>query len=586
MRSALPILTVSLTAFAAAGCTGTIAAAGSGDLDMNTQGPPGERGGAAGAPRGVGGGSGAGLGAGGAVASSAGQVGPMPLRVLTHEEYSRTVRDLLGDETAPGQALRAEDSGAHGFITPTPIESAGAVRDYMERAQEIAARALQRPAVLVPCASRVDATPQQENACLAEFLASFGSRAFRRPVTATETARFTKLYADLRAPAVGFGFLEALGGVLQAVLQSPSFLYRWELGEEPLVPVNGVVPLTAYQLASRLSYLLWGTMPDDELFRAARDRTLLAPDELERQATRMLRDARARDGMGGFFLQVVAGYKLDRTEKLRSKHPGWGPELIDAMKGEVTAVVSAVLLQGDGKLSTLFTAPNAMVNAALAQVYGLPDVRGTGFQPRTLERPRAGLLTLPAFLAVHALPDSTLPVTRGAFVRNEMLCQEVHLPVGLDPQPLPDPVPNQSRRDQSREHASSPACAGCHLLLDPLGYAFEHFDEIGRLQTEDGGKPVDASGVLVGLASGEVRFDGAPALMKAIVASAEFSACFARKWLVYTLGREVKEETDGRSIEVVARALRRTGGDVRALFAALVRSDAFRYRALSDQEVP
>jgi hypothetical protein len=493
--------------------------------------------------------------------------GPTPLRRLTHREYDATIRDLLGDDSHPSATFPPESSPTGFDNEAQALDVDGMLaEEYLAAAETIAAAADLE--ALLPCDAAVDG----EDACAGQFIDEFGVRAFRRPLDADLRARYVALFADSRD---AWGFDRAIELVVVAMLQSPRFLYRVELG---LAEDEGeaMVRLDGWELASRLSYLLWGSMPDDELFAAAQGGELDTPEQVRAQAERMLADPRARAMVGEFHAQWLKLPALATISKDEAVYPGFDA-LRPALDEETRAFVEHVIFDDDGDLRTLLTAPYTFVNADLAALYGVSSPGGTSLERVDLPAgQRAGLLTQAGVLAVHAKPDRSSPVLRGRFVRERLLCETMpEPPPDVDTTP-PSVDPDASTRERFEQHTTDPSCAGCHVLLDPLGFGFEHYDGIGRWRDQDGASAVDASGSVV-TGEGDVPFDGALELAEWLADSSQVRACVATQWFTWAHGR-APELVDACTTETLVDAFTAADGDIRELLVALTQTEAFYYR--------
>lgn len=495
-------------------------------------------------------------------------VGATPLRRLTRLEYANTVRDLLGPAVpSVSNAFSADTLGVAGFTVGGSITPVEAIQ-YQEAAEALAAVAIKDLKSLLPC----DQAKDGEAACADRFIGEFGKRAYRRPLVAEETADLKALYATARQD--GYDFANGIRLLLETMLQSPNFLYRGEFGL-PGATGGKMRPLTTYEVATRLSYFLWQTMPDQALFADADSGALAKPDVLEKHARRLLADPRARAtvsefGVGWLHLDygdLVKDGKLyaDFTDKAKL---AMGREL-----GEFLAEV--LLVKGDANL--LFTADYTFADAALAKIYGVTAPAGDGLAKVTFDpaQGRAGLLTQVAFLAKNAGPSAGSPTRRGVQVRENFLCQEI-------PPPPPDlevtPPKNmamKSVREQVDEHRSNPMCAPCHNTFDPIGLAFEAFDGIGRFRTTDGGKDVITTGELSGT-DVDGPLTGAKDLMTRLARSEVARKCVAQKVFRFAMAR--KETEDQAALDRVFATFASKGFDARELMVALVKSESFLYR--------
>ena len=496
--------------------------------------------------------------------------GPSPIRRLTRSEYDNTLRDLLGDTTRPSAAFPPDERGA-GFtndaenLSVSPLHA----QNYLEAAERVVARAVGGGGLarLVTCdPARGDA------ACGARFIDSWGQRAWRRPLDAQEK---TSLGQFFTAQLAAHGFAAAVEMTMQAMLQSPQFLYRGEFGAG--AAGGGFLKLSHWEMASRLSYLLWGTMPDADLFAAAQASKLGTREEVAAQARRMIQDDRARQVMATFHEQWLDLVKIDDAEKDTTAYPGFDPAMRALVRREADLFVEDTLWSGDGKLASLLTAPHSFMNARLAVFYGVSGPTGDSFQRVALNpAQRPGLLTRPGVLAAHALANQTDPVRRGKFIREQFFCQ---LPPNPPPELMirpPDLDPNLTTRERFAQHASDQSCAACHRLMDPLGLGFENFDAVGRWRDVENDKPVDASGAVFD-SDVDGPFVGAAQLAGKLAGSAQVRECVVKQWFRFGYGRSETPQ-DRCSIETLKSLYASAGHDVRQLVVALTQTDAFMYR--------
>jgi hypothetical protein len=359
------------------------------------------------------------------------------------------------------------------------------------------------------------------------------------------------------------------------MLQSSRFLYRVELGtSEPVGP--SAVPLSGYEAASRLSFAFWNSLPDAELTQAAANGSLSTRAGIENALARVLDDARGRLAMRRFLNSLILLDGLPSVVKDAKLFPEWtSGNLRGSLHVQAEHFFDYVLSEGDGKVSTLLSSPTVFVNRELGAYYGV--TAGDAFMPQVLSNGRAsGLLTLPALLALTAKPDQSSPIYRGKFVREMLLCQ-VPPPAPPDIPAPPAVEPNVSTRERLRQHEVDPACSGCHALLDPLGFGFEHYDAIGRYRDTDGGAPVDARGEITNTREIDGAFDGVGELAARLAGSAEVRDCMARQWFRHVLSR-FEQPADACSVERLVASFRVADGNLNALPAAVVATDAFAYR--------
>jgi hypothetical protein len=501
------------------------------------------------------------------------KVGNSPLRRLTRTQYTHTIRDLLGIDTDVAQGFSSDEKiGAFYSNGIAPITDLG-VEKYMEAAESLAHEAVTDVDALLPC----DPLDIGQNACVDAFIADLGRRAFRRPLRAEEREQMRDLFATAAAEG---GFDEGIRLIVQGFLQSPYFLYHVELGR-PDVDGDGFAALTQYEVASRLSYFLWNSMPDDTLLAAADADELGSAEGVRAQAERMLADPRAKDGIAAFHLQWLGVDDMSTLEKDAEMFPGFDDALKSAMQAETADFADWVIRQGDGKLETLLTAPFTVIDERMAAVYGvtLPPDHVPG-EPVMLDATqRAGLLTHASLLAKYAHVDQSSPVHRGVIVRENFLCQTLPPPPENVDNVPPDPDPNATTRERFAEHTEDPACAGCHVLIDGIGFGLENYDAVGAWRDMEGTLPVDASGEVVGTKDINGEFDGAVELAHKLAQSTEVQECVSTQWMSFALGR-VPSEEDECSTDLLMERFAASGYDVRELLLGLVETEAFRMRRI------
>jgi hypothetical protein len=497
--------------------------------------------------------------------------GDSPIRRMTRTEYDNTVRDLLGDTTEPARDFVPEEE-ALGFNNQASTLGVTQIlaEEYMDASEKIAARAVSHLDTLVGC----DPKAKGDDVCATAFIASFGKRAFRRPLAPDEITRLQGVFTWGREQS---GFATGIRLVIEAMLQSPHFLYRVELGmPEPVAP--GVVKLGPWETASRLSYLLWNSMPDDELFAAAEGGRLATPKDIEAQARRMLDDPRARRAVENFHFQWLGLRNIETLNKDPATYPKYDPKLRPLWKDETLAFLDYVVFDGEGDLTTMLTAPYSMMNEELATFYGVSGPKGEGFERVSLDPDEhAGFLTQASVLAVNAKPNQSSPVHRGKFVREQLLCQLLPPPPNNIEIKAPDPALNATTRERFAEHSKNPACAGCHRLMDPVGFGFEHYDGIGLYRDLDEGLPIDASGRINGSEDVDGPFDGPVELAHELARSEQVRSCVTKQWFRFGYGRP-EQEADTCSLRKVQDAFRASGYNIKELLVALTQTDAFLYR--------
>ena len=507
-----------------------------------------------------------------------------PIRRLTRFEYNNTVRDLLGDTTNPADVLPPEEEVA-GFNNQAAALTSSdlLIEQYMKVAEDVGARAvLDMDALLPDCDPGLDG----DDTCALSFIEDFGRRAFRRPLSQAEVERLKAVF-DWAANDADLGrFEDGIQVVIEATLQSPSFLYRPELGGE--IPIEGdVVPFTSWEMATKLSYMLWNTMPDATLFAAAEADELRTKEQIAAQAARMLDDGKARDLIRNFHTQWLLLTHLGSVTKDANVYPAFSGSLRPLWTEEIQAFIEHVILEGDGSLQTLLTADYSFMNEELAVFYGedvLDSVTGSEFRQVQLDPDRrAGFLTSAGLMATHANVNQSSPVFRGKFVREQLMCNTLPLPPNdlvIEP---PELDPNKTTKEQFEEIGANSACAGCHTLMNPIGFIFEHYDGVGQWRDQQNGKDIDAVGEVVQTDDIDGEYDGAVELASALAGSTQVQECVSSQWFRFAYNRTVTQE-DSCSVEQLNDVFRSSNFNVRALLVALTQTNAFLYRRTVELE--
>ena len=507
-----------------------------------------------------------------------------PIRRLTRFEYNNTVRDLLGDTTDPANVLPPEEEVAGFNNQAAALTSSDLLIElYMKVAEDVSARAVGKiGTLLADCDPALDGN----DACALSFIEDFGARAFRRPLSQAEVERLKSVFDwAVNEPDLG-RFEDGIQVVIEATLQSPFFLYRAELGAE--TPIEGdVVPFTSWEMATKLSYMLWNTMPDDALFAAAEADELRTPEQISAQASRMLDDDKARDLIRNFHTQWLLLTHLDSVTKDTGVYPAYDDSLRPLWKEEIQTFVEHVILEGDGSLRSLLTADYSFMNEELASFYGedvLDSVTGPEFRRVQLDPDRrAGFLSSAGLMATHANANQSSPVFRGKFVREQLMCNTLPPPPNdlvIEP---PELDPNKTTKEQFEEIGANPACAGCHTLMNPIGFIFEHYDGVGQWRDQQNGKSIDATGEVIQTDDIDGVYDGAVELADALAGSTQVQECVASQWFRFAYNRTVTQE-DSCSVEQLNDVFRASNFNVKALLVALTQTNAFLYRRAVELE--
>jgi hypothetical protein len=516
-----------------------------------------------------------GLGAGGTtpVTSSKPEVDVVTIRRLNRTQYSNTLHQLTGTTKDYGANFPADDL-SFGFdnigeaLTVQPLH----IEMFEQTADSVLTDLFALPST-DPNRSKVLACDPQAggHACIVSTVSSFAQRAYRRPVTEAEMTPFVTI-AD-KFTMTGGKAADGLKLALKAVLMSPHFLFRVELDPSPTS--KDVHRLNGYELATRLSYYLWSSMPDDALMNSAKSGALDTDAGLVSEVTRMLADPQAKalvSDFAGQWLNIrrVAAVKPDGTT-----YPGYSPELAADMQTESSMLFADLLAQGR-PLADLLSSDYSFVNARLATFYGLSAPAGSGFVKTPLAGShRTGFLMQGGFLTMTSNPTRTSPVKRGKWVLEQLLCA---------PPPPPPPGVNisgvdggaQSVRARLEAHRAKEPCHSCHALMDPIGLSFENFDGIGAYRTSDQYGAIDATGTL-NTASGAVNFNGAEQLVPLVAKDERLAPCVAEKVLTYAVGRGFSS-ADDKSLKNLLAAMNGSGQGWRGLIGSAALSESFKSR--------
>jgi hypothetical protein len=489
------------------------------------------------------------------------------LHRLSRLEYNNTVRDLLGIESQPANEFPPDGGGGGGFDnnSATLFVPPVLVEKYLAAGAKMLAEAKpERLFTTLPSDAVSNADAARKS------LTDLATRAFRRPVEANEVDSLLTLFTQ--ADARGESFEDAVRLAARAILVSPHFLFRIEQPRGA-----GAHRINDFELASRLSYFLWSTMPDAELFRLAGEGTLHESAVLEAQTSRMLQDPKARALAENFAGQWLRVHELmTSAQPDPGKFPEFTPAVRDAMLAEPIEFFHAMLRE-DASLLHLLDADYTFANETLAKLYGLPGVTGDAFRRVALtDRNRGGVATMAAVLTLTSYPRRTSPVLRGKWVLEEILgTPPPPPPAMIKSLPTSDKVRNGlSLRQQLEQHRADASCAGCHKRMDPLGFGLENFDAIGRWRTTVAELPVDASGEMV---TGE-KFTG-PAEMKALLLKRkdEFARTVSEKMYAYALARGL-ESYDVPMVRLTVKRLAGADYKVGTLVREIVSSYAFQHR--------
>lgn len=525
-------------------------------------------------PTGADEGNGPGRGDGPTSLSSSEDPGFKGIHRLNSREYDNTIRDLLGAPLRPGASFLNET--AHGFDNVASVlgMTSNQYAAYFRAASDVAENVFEDPSLI----ARIVTCETQDAACASDIISRFGTRAFRRPLLDEEVGTFLGVYD--RAVGLGLSHREAIQQVVRAFLSSAEFLYRMEFDENP----DSIEPheVSSYELASRLSYFLWGTMPDQELLDRAEDGSLSDDETLDEQVSRMLQSPLSQSLVDDFAAQWLGMKALQSHAVLSDVFPEWNDDLRNSMLVEASMYVNDYV-RGSEPWREFLVGDFTYVNARLGEHYGVTGMTGD-FQRTDLNVDgRTGFMGLGAFLTVSSFSHRTAPTLRAVWILEELLCSP--------PPPPPDDavvaelddgddIQNQAAqieniRERLELHRSDPGCASCHKALDPLGMALEHYDAIGRYRDAyENGDPIDPSGEM----PDGTAFDGLQSLAHYLAGDERFVECSTEKLLTYGVGRHM-EKSDKAHIQSLAAQWEQSGDETfQGLVKAVINSVPFRER--------
>ncbi len=488
------------------------------------------------------------------------------LRRLTKEEYNRLIAQLFNDDRGFGENFGEDGKlGNFDINVELPI-SEERVQQHIEVGKDIAKRASENLDSWMPC-------NEQNDACARTMIDRVVTKAYRRPLTSEESDRLFTTYSKAKEGAT---FDEGIRILLEAVLSSPNFLYHFEFGDSQQI-ANGVVPLTQHELAARLSFFIWRSAPDDILSAAADAGELSTLEQIAAQAKRLIEDERAQATVGLFHRQWL---RLESPDGDGDK-----ARFIEAINEDTVRTVISLVYEDSGTLSDLFNVEYGFLNETSKELYGVSG-SGTGQAQDGFTRydldpsQRKGLLTRAGFLNSNHGPSR-----RGKFVREEVLCSIIPPPpAGVDTT-VPEGDPSDHPRERFLVHTENPACGGCHRLMDPIGFGFDHYAGNGRwrsvIEEETNGVErqfeVRDMGQLFATSDIDGVFEGATELQSKLAGSADTEVCYAFQWMRFATGREPGIE-DSCSLATVNEQAKTTNYTIQDILVAITQTDAFRYR--------
>lgn len=500
-----------------------------------------------------------------------------PLRRLNRTELLNTLADLFPAITIPALELAADkpkDLFGNNVDTQEPTDVY--VESHYKATVTVAEAVVANLEGVTGCTLGDDLARQ---ACADAWVPALLRRAYRRPVADAEVARYLDVFLPEQWSAADFD--TAMKLMVVAVLNSPSFLYRAEFGAEGSDPA-ATMPLRGEELAVRLSYFLWQTMPDEALVIAAESGVLDTAAGLEAEARRLISDPRARAAIADFHRQWLGLDGLKNVERDAALFPDWNPAIAPVMAESLRRYVEYAFWDGEGTLDSMLLDPIAFANSALAPIYGV-QAASDELELVSLDgAQRAGLLTQPALMASMAHPRFDAPIKRGVYVVDRFMC----VGLGAPPPNVPDIPPDEDQggpkttRQRIEETHVQESCKSCHTLIDGVGFAFNKYDAIGKWRLTENGLPVDATGALDNVAGITAKFDGALELSQLLADSPEVERCFSRQVFRFAQGRHEGAGDQCALDEALAAA----GGDMQELMVQLVLTDNFRQRAAIEGE--
>lgn len=546
--------------------------------------------------------------------------GQAPLRRLTIPEYDHTVRDIIGETSNPGSGLFPAEQSGNGFgndALSQPVSSQLATA-HNTVAEAIAARVTAPAAfaTLLPCSSSVTAGNQE--ACARTFIDTWVPKAYRRPLAAGEADELVTLHNEVLALVAGdpmstlaTQFASGIAAIIEAVLVSPDFLYKPEFGQ-PDAANAAVKRPTGTEMATRLSYFFLASSPDEELMRAAQAGELVTNQGVRTQAERLVNLSEARGVVRYFFEAMLPLGHLTDLPRDADMFPTFNSTIGSLMQQETRTFLEREVFEagGSGTWAGILTAPYSYMNGQLATYYGMQGVTGDAFQRVELDpTQRRGLITQGAILTGLTHSNHTNPVSRGGFIVNLLMCRNIGLP--SDPAILamvvpPDPTSAPTGRERYTNHSKLDICAGCHVQLDPVGFALENYDAVGLWRATENNAPIDASGEVPDMPGGD--FGDCPSgvacaekaggtkyqtpcngscateLAERLGRNNEIMTCFPTKWLDFAYGQTLTagDPHDVCNRESLASSFIASGSNIKQMLIDISQTDGFLY--LGSQE--
>jgi hypothetical protein len=531
-------------------------------------------------------------GGGGGVASTTGFAPRLPapaavprIARLTHFQWTNSVQDLLRLEEPPTLAAEFTPDAIIGFDTNSAqLRMSSSLREDYERAAErLANQVVSDPAALARLLP-ADA-PEEPTARARAFIENFGLRAYRRPLTAEEVSQYLTLFESSPELAPDLDAFSA--GVMLSIrlfLQSPFFLYRTELGQE--VDEDGRVALDGYEVAAKLALAVTGSIPDDALLAAAAAGELdpgRSRETVVRELDRLMATPRVRATSLHAQAQMLALSRYSLIQRNAMEYPEFTPTTPASIRSSAELFLGT-LYEEDLGVRSLLTSTEAFVDANLAPLYGLPGTFGSELERVDLSGlPRKGFLTQVGFLALFAGEHQPDPIHRGVFINQQLLCVDISPPPNIVLPPIPENQPSQTNRQAIEAINGKGTCGqGCHAtIINPAGFAFEHYDPLGRYRTTDSGLEVDASDVFQ-LDGEEVEFSDALEFVELLANSQAAHHCYTRHLLSYLNGH-LADSSDADTLAALAARSKGEDLSTKDLIRGLVQSESFLTRLAAEE---
>jgi hypothetical protein len=493
------------------------------------------------------------------------QAKPRSLRLLTQREYQNTIDDIFNSdllasitETFPGH------TNTHGYDNNAESEvlTESRMNSFWTAAEDIA------QVIVEDQSHRWLNCNGTDSSCLSQFVSALGFELFRRPLIQAEIDEYIEI------PGAQATFEEALHDIARALLMSPHFLYRSEMG----TLVNGRYVLDAYETATLLSYNFIGSSPDQALYEAAARDELKTSDQLRAQVTRLLKQPRAKSNMVYFAKQWFSAVGMDDLAKDADHFPAFNDDIAHAMVTEFELFVSDVMLGTSTSFSDLLTADYVYVNRSLAEYYGLSS-DNEDYTRVYAGTQRGGILKMGALMSTHASSHATSPINRGQFVRERLMCQELPQPPENSDLTLPSLDPTKPTRERFEAHTESEECAACHKYMDGIGFALENYDAAGMYRVTEAGRTIDTSGVLLGLAGiddqEEHSFRDIDDIISLLEGSSSATECVVDQFERFTFGIHTGNQCTVRN---TAKRWQASGYNFQQLWLEMVSSEWYLVR--------